>query len=241
VFLYHLSCFDSLVFQQPTTVALSNFWLVNSWWSAVSETAAIDYTGLIIKHSHVSEASADVPWAADGFGYDLTTVAASVTDDYIDQTATWKPKPGGNTTGRWALADASVLYDAAGTVVTSANAGFLGPLVADPPSITSVSPSSVSNGASGTLTFTGTGFIDGATVSVDAGLTLGSLTVTNSTTASCTYTGTAAGTSTVTITNPDGQTDTITVEVTASGKPPIGSSGSRVGGGSIGIGIGIFP
>ena len=84
------------------------------------------------------------------------------------------------------------------------------------PSITSIHPTSKPVGAIGTVTATGTAFVDGAVLSVDAGMTLGATTFNSSTEIQADYNLTAAGTSTITVTNPDAQTDTTTFEVTAS-------------------------
>lgn len=116
---------------------------------------------------------------------------------------------------------AGVLHDYAGTRRGTTSAA--GAVAFAAPTISAVSPDSVAVGATGTLTVTGTGFVDGAVLSADAGMTLGATTFNSSTELECGYTATAAGTTTITATNPDDQADTGTVTVTAKASGAIGA------------------
>lgn len=193
------------------STVMSNGWFVGNVSNNINGNTTATW-GAVSEYNHsVSETNMS--------SYETTT-GSTIADLFEDPTTTfdWTPKLGTDiinalpNEGEWIWA-----YDPDGVAINTSGGSAIGTYQAAAPSITSVDPSSVANAATGTLTFTGTGFITGATVSVDAGLTLGTLTVNSATEAECTYEATAEGTSTVTITNPDGQTDTITVEVTASG------------------------
>lgn len=127
-----------------------------------------------------------------------------------------------------------------GTARQGAFLAFLSPA----PTITDVSPATAALNSTGqTITLTGTGFIDGATATITAigktAHTVNTVTVNSSTDTDLDvdFDG-DAGTYTITLTNPDGQSATDTILVT-SGKPPIGSSGTALGGGSFKISMGI--
>lgn len=120
-------------------------------------------------------------------------------------------------------ADRFIPFDPFFAARSSSDDGWVGTLVAAAPTVSSVSPSSAATGTTLDLTVTGTGFIDGiAASSTDAGFTVNSETWVSATEVTVNVTGVTAGTYTndLVLTNPDGQTATGTVEVTAGGKDP---------------------
>lgn len=165
-----------------------------------------------------------VSQAAGDFAFDSTITDsgdAFVNDTWIDDFSAddWNPVGSGDLYGVWTGTPISP-YDAAGTAVAD-DAGYIGALLANAPTISDVSPATVAVGATVDLTVTGTGFVDGVVASsTDAGFTVNSETWVSATEVTVNVTGVTAGTYTgdLVLTNPDGQTATETIEVTSSNK-----------------------
>jgi hypothetical protein len=116
-----------------------------------------------------------------------------------------------------APAKAAGSYDVVVTNTLVSNSGTLssGLAYAAAPAISTVTPSTISDGAAGTsVTLAGTDFVTGATVSVNGNSVATSFT--NSTSVSFTMPTTIVGTYNVIITNPDTQTGTKTNGITVS-------------------------
>ncbi|MFY9558131.1 MAG: IPT/TIG domain-containing protein, partial [Blastocatellia bacterium] len=88
-----------------------------------------------------------------------------------------------------------------------------------PPTITSISPTSGSTAGGTSVTITGTNFVTGATVTL-GGSPATNVNVTNSTSMTAVAPAHAAGTVSVTVTNPDAQSGTLTNGFTYSTPPP---------------------
>jgi hypothetical protein len=99
------------------------------------------------------------------------------------------------------------------------------------PAITSVSPTTVGAGATKTLTITGTGFVAGATVSIDTGAgTFQSVTANTGTQITVPFTGGIPGFYTLAVTNPDGGRATVPLTVTPAPDITSASPGTVNGG-----------
>ena len=105
----------------------------------------------------------------------------------------------GSTVGTYVL---TVLNPDGGRTTTSI-------VISGPPKITSITPASVNIGSTVTLTINGTGFQNGASLTVDSGGTLSNAVIVASTKATVTFAsnGTNPGTRTITLTNPDTGSD----------------------------------